>query len=46
MNINVSGFIEQVKQSLELRSPHRRIRSLIFEYALIAALLGLNPFLV
>lgn len=43
MNINVSSFIEQVKQSLELRSPHRQIRSLIFEYALIAAILGLNP---
>ncbi|MEL7037369.1 MAG: hypothetical protein AAFO04_17370 [Cyanobacteria bacterium J06592_8] len=44
MNDNISGFIEQVKQSFELRSPHRDIRILIFEYALIAALIGLNPF--
>ncbi|MDY7020014.1 MAG: hypothetical protein SWJ54_01465 [Cyanobacteriota bacterium] len=44
MNDNISGFIEQVKQSFELRSPHQDIRILIFEYALIAALIGFNPF--
>ncbi len=44
MNENVSAFFDQVKQSFELRSPNRELRSLILEYALIAAILGLNPF--
>jgi predicted lipase len=44
MRDHVSAFVAQVKQTFELRSPHRVRRALVFEYALIAAILGLNPF--
>jgi triacylglycerol lipase len=44
MNDNFSAFLKQVKQRFELRSPSPEIRKLIFEYTLIAILIGLNPF--
>ncbi|MGF1491608.1 MAG: hypothetical protein ACFBSC_03975 [Microcoleaceae cyanobacterium] len=44
MNDNLSAFIREFKKSFDLQSPNREMRALIFEYALIAALIGLNPF--
>jgi predicted lipase len=44
MNENVPALIDQIKQNFWLRSPNHETRVLIFEYSLLAALIGLNPF--
>jgi len=43
MTQSLAEWMAQIKQNLWLTSPNRAIRTLIFEYALLAALLGLNP---
>lgn len=46
MNNDVStpSLMDQLKHSLSLSSPNRALRALIFEYALVSAFIGLNPF--
>ncbi|MGI0485048.1 lipase family protein [Pantanalinema rosaneae CENA516] len=43
MDDNISAPVDSDQPSFWLRSSNRQIRTVIFEYALIAAILGLNP---